>query len=125
FNDFEGFRLCHNIIVKETKKMNDIGYKCDGIIYNSSGGYFNKVFRWKLVKTVDFLFENNKLKLFRKSDNKFIDFFEVSETELEIDKSNINNIKNNCIVECIIQNDKILLLKERPDKNYPNPVDVV
>ena len=122
FRDYNGFSKIHNLLLQDftNNYITAYGNKCDGLIYTNAGGYLERVYKWKFVKTVDFLFTNESLKLFRKG--KFVDCDFIPE-------SFPLNIENNSIIECLVEKDKnnvnkAKFLRIRHDKTFPNMYEI-
>jgi len=111
FKTFEEFVSCHFRMIKILKST-----KSDGIIYTQLGSYFNRVFRWKPINTVDFLFSEGFLKVL---DKKLID------SGMKLINSSSFPIDEDSIIECSIDGEKAKYIRSRKDKKFPNPLNVL
>ena len=132
FFDFKNLSTLKNLIDK-----NKLGHKTDGVIftpkYKKIGTHTqHDLFKWKPINSHTFDFKITKssdgIKAYANKNGEHILFAQAvhgsSEEQMFIDTLNKNcpEFKNNCIVECVFNNELEIYepIKIRGDKTHPN-----
>ena len=113
-------------------KQDNISYQTEGLIFIPNGlsyGELNrKLLKWKRVPSIDMsvgwknVGGKGQLKLMVKGEagNKLVEFKGTEKDPLEVDDSLIRGLESGRVVEMVKEEDKMVLLKYRGDKKWPD-----